>query len=257
VRYRNTNTGQPVDVMLTNASFTGPGGANAFVWRNYSAGQSYKWITNTSQVQLEVRGNGNLYCTPGGAVSAVVPASGGGQIISNTATARLYLETLGGTAGRRVWGMFNDAGANGELRIGSLTDTAGAFTQQNVIVAHHATGYVGLGTATPNSKLHVQGAMSTAAQDLAVATTLTDAHSTVRVTAAATITLPTASAANTGRQYTVLRAVAVGSVTIASNAIDLVTGIATAATLVLTGAAGLRRVQLQSDGTAWRIIAIS
>lgn len=110
-------------------------------------------------------------------------------------------------------------------------------------------GNVGMGNTTPNSVLQVSGAIATAFTAKTAPYTLTATDSTVTVTGATTITLPTAVGI-TGRVYTIKKIDAGGTnVTIATTSAQTIDGVATALLQVQWAS-----TQLQSDGANWIVI---
>lgn len=125
------------------------------------------------------------------------------------------------------------------------------FLFLSLITASSNAQNVGIGTASPLSKLDITGSMATAIQTISSATTLDGTQSTILATpsSAYTITLPTA-ASSTRRIYTIVYSGTAGgnTITIKGNGSEnIVNGGTSANTLALTGGS----VELQSNGTAW------
>lgn len=126
--------------------------------------------TNSPKTKLSVINSGT---------SSVVPASGGGEIISDSVNARLYLEHNAAISGSRVIGLSDISGV---FTIDSYNDTASTVTKQGIISANHLTGNVGIGTISPTSLLHINDTTSLATPSLEISGTNTTALGTLTAT---------------------------------------------------------------------------
>lgn len=126
----------------------------------------------------------------------------------------------------------------------SFTTTGGTTFNINGI-----SNAVGIGTASPNSKLQVAGSFSLPIQSTATALTLDSTHATILVDATSgdvTITLPAASTVN-GRIYTVIKADSTSNKLIFSTTIN-------GSGFTFTQANLPGEYRLQSDGANWFLI---
>jgi hypothetical protein len=169
-----------------------------------------------------------------------------------THNAHLVFESRSTNAPLAVW-------INGSRRLGiygastsgmSVGSYAGIVPPSNGMII---PGSVGIGTPTPNSKLHVAGAISTAIAHKTAAYTLTDTDSIVTCDASAgafTILLPSAVGI-AGRMYTIKKVdSSSNAVTVAPPSGQTIDG---AARYVLS--ARWKYVTVVSNGSNWLIIA--
>lgn len=156
------------------------------------------------------------------------------------------------------------AGGVNRLQIGTtamIINTTGTAYNVTIQSDNDASNFVsdgtndriGIGTASPNSKLSINGSLSTAITSTSTDITLNTTHYTVLVDAsgaARIITLPAATGA-TGRIYTIKKTDnSVNTVTVDGNASETIDG---ALTYVLS--LQWKYVTIQSNGTAWFVIA--
>jgi hypothetical protein len=123
-----------------------------------------------------------------------------------------------------------------------------------LIYGNFSTRRLGINTGSPNSRLHVAGAIATALVSKAADYLATESDSIVLVDATAgnvNITLPTA-AGITGREYTVKRidSIVLNSVSVTPNGAETIDG-ATPYSL----AAQWKYVRIASDGTNWMVVS--
>lgn len=85
--------------------------------------------------------------------SGVTSGTAGALLITNSANARMYFEDAGGVAGNKVVGLSYD---NERFKFQSLTDTAGGYVQENILVLRR-NGLIGIGIDSPDEKLEVAG----------------------------------------------------------------------------------------------------
>lgn len=143
--------------------------------------------------------------------------------------------------------VFNEAGA-------ALTSRFEGDTDANLLVTNGTTDRVGIGTATPTTKLQVNGSFGlnapvTVTTDYVVAAT---ANWIISNRAASnTLTLPTAST-STGRVLKVMTRTAQTVISASANVVQKGGGAATNAILPATIGAW---AELVSDGTSWLIVA--
>ena len=108
------------------------------------------------------------------------------------------------------WKLLGNAGTTAGTNFIGTTDAIDFVTKTNNAEVMRATsaGNVGVGTATPTSKLQVSGSFALPLLNTAAAITLDATHATVRIdatTANVNVTLPAANTA-TGRIYKVIKA---------------------------------------------------
>jgi hypothetical protein len=94
--------------------------------------------------------NAQMHIYEGSTASSLAYVSRGLAISSDTYP-RIVLEETNGTVNSRVIGMYNNAG---QLIFRTLRDDAGAV-QRNIMSMELLSGYVGIGTLSPQSELHV------------------------------------------------------------------------------------------------------
>ena len=114
----------------------------------------------------------------------------------------------------------------------------------------NTNGRLGLKQSSPNSTLHVTGSMAHAVTSTGSAITLDETHHVVLVTAAVTISLPTASGC-TGRKYIIKNAISgPGTVTVGRSGTDTIDGSTTVSLAVAN-----KTTTVISNGSNWYIIA--
>lgn len=153
---------------------------------------------------------------------------------------------VSGTGGSAGFKFGIDASANAELnQLSNLPLIVKTNNTERMRIL--SGGNVGVGTATPNSTLESGGSFAHKLTSTATSLTLTGAHTVVAVTAACTITFPTAVGI-TGRMYTIKSKVA-ATITIATTSSQTIDG---AAPVNLTTQWAILRVI--SDGANWLTI---
>lgn len=135
------------------------------------------------------------------------------------------------------------------------TDADFASTGSNQFLIR-AGGGVGIGTASPNSQLQIEGSFATSVALISSHTTLDGTHCVVLADAtsgAVTVTLPSAVGIM-GRRYTIKRTSVAGSdVTVSTNGLEQLDLAATSRTL--TGSNQF--ITVVSDGSDWWIIGVN
>ena len=113
----------------------------------------------------------------------------------------------------------NDKGNDSDTRIEGDTD-------QNLIFVDASADFVGIGTSSPNSKLHVNGSLSVAYVAKTANYTATSSDSVINCTSGTfTVTLPTAVGI-TGRKYTIKNS-GTGVITIGTTSSQTIDGVTT------------------------------
>lgn len=143
--------------------------------------------------------------------------------------------------------VFNEAGADIDARFEGDTD-------QNLIFLDASTDRVGFGTATPSTKVQVNGSFGRNAPVTVTTNYTVDAADNYVVSnrgSSNTLTLPTASA-NTGREIYIKTVTAFTVVSATSNVVPR--NSTSAGTAILAGTAGAWAL-LVSDGANWVIMA--
>jgi len=143
--------------------------------------------------------------------------------------------------------VFNDNGADVDVRMEGDTDA-------NLFFLDASTDRIGIGTATPLSKLHVNGSFGINAPVTVTANYTVAATDTFIINnraASNTLTLPTASGC-TGRMLFILTLQAQTVISASGNVIPRTS--TSASTAILAGVAGTWAI-LVSNGTNWQIVA--
>lgn len=146
-----------------------------------------------------------------------------------------------------------DMGLDGGLVVNNLAGSTGDLqvkgdTDNNTLFVDVSADSVGAGTASPNSKLHVNGSFSTAYVAKTSTYTASSADHTINCTSGTfTVNLPTASGI-TGRIY-VIKNSGTGVITVDGNSSETIDGAATYSLSVQ-----YQSVTVQSDGANWIII---
>jgi hypothetical protein len=202
---------------------------------------------------LSITGTGNVGIGTT-ASSAKLQVTGTGTdvaILESSSTVGTWLG-LNNTASGRRWSLVSTGSANSEGagRLLVRDEAAGA-----VRATFDTNGNLGLGTASPNSTLQVNGAVAMPYTTTGAATsfTLTNAHQTLRrFSACATITIPQPSTC-AGRIYTLINSNGTGSnvnLTVSTSGTvydDVVNA-------TITALAPNNRITIQSDGTDWIVV---
>ena len=197
--------------------------------------------TSSPQAILDVNGSGtsqSAMLVPRDS-TAMRPSGINGMLRYNTTSAQLETYSSGAWAG---------------LATGSSGGGATQWTTSGSNI-YYGSGNVGIGTTSPTSALHVNGAIATALVTPTTTYTVTSADSIVlanATSAAFSVTLPTAVGIS-GRQYTIKKYDS------SSNAVSIMT----TSSQTIDGAAGYslgnqyQFIQLVSDGANWAIVGLN
>lgn len=135
----------------------------------------------------------------------------------------------------------NDKGNDSDTRIEGDTD-------QNLIFVDASADFVGIGTSSPNSKLHVNGSLSVAYVAKTANYTATSSDSVINCTSGTfTVTLPTAVGI-TGRKYTIKNS-GTGVITIGTTSSQTIDGVTTQ-----TLGTQYMSMDVVSNGANWIIV---
>jgi hypothetical protein len=180
-----------------------------------------------------VRQDSNARTTINGANDA-----NGGIILSYDGATTGTLVVMGAVQGSVV---FNDNSADRDFRIEGDTNA-------NLFTLDAGLDSIGIGTATPNSTLHVAGSISTNLRAMTTTGNITATDSVITASGAFLATLPT-PVGLTGRSVTVINT---GAVTMTvGTAAGLINGATTQA--IISGAGQDSALQFTADGTNWWI----
>jgi len=171
------------------------------------------------------------------------------DILSATASLGLLRSgTLYGSSLQNV----SDGSSYDRLDIGVSHNTGGFGPDSNVVMSVKSGGYVGIGTTSPNSSLHVAGPIATAIASKSTTYTVTATDSIVTASAsggAFTVTLPTAVGI-TGRQYTIKKTDnSANAVTVGTTSAQTIDGSTTSSL-----SSQYQYVTVVSDGANWSIV---
>lgn len=220
----NTNLAAPL-AMRTGSVFTGVWDGSKWIQENngatasnfdfFRSGAGATTLPNgTTDLTDDIYHNGRLAVgatasnqTPKTALSVVnsgtstvTPVAGGGAIISDTTSARIYLEHQSAATNAKTSIIYSEGGST---KFSSVNDSGAGFIQTNLLVLNHTTGNVGIGVGNPTSRLHTIGSEARQITTITAATTLGE-HRYIIAAGATTyaITLPAASSC-IGRIYTI------------------------------------------------------
>lgn len=180
-----------------------------------------------------------------GGTTGMTSTFGRGAILSSNAGGgtRLYMEHTTAPSGSRAIMIYTD---NGQFKVGSVSDTAGAFVRPDILTIPHATGLVGVNLAAPQSNLDVNGSFASAIRAVAGSFTVgASDYTVVATTAGANVILPAPATTNARRIYNIKNGTT-GNITITGN----IDGVA-AATLTISS---LQSRQVHSSGNTWWVI---
>ena len=214
--------------------------ASASTVYGYSAG----WTTSGSNIYNNNSGNVGI-----GTSSPNYPlhVSGSGTVmqqIESSNTMGTWLALNNSSTGGGTWNIISTGSDNGE--------TAG-----NLLIRDNSTvrmalktgsGYVGIGTTSPSSTLHVNGSISVKRTAYSSSNVISSTDHIVAVTtsSAVTLTLPNAATEGSGREYIIKSETSSASITISTIASQTIDG---AASKSITTGYGV--VRLYSDGSNW------
>lgn len=176
-----------------------------------------------------------VHVSPGAAQTGAINMTGeirGQRFFASSSVGNGGTVSLQSAGNSRFWIV-----ANTTLKLGGLSDNS-----TNPPLAIRNTGQVGINDTVPTSILGIKGSISLPLTSVSTNTTLDATHHTVRVTAASTITFPTASSC-AGRIYCVINYNTGGNITTSA----YLSPLAVSTTTVANGAT----VWVQSDGTNW------
>ena len=247
--YRDYTTGQKEFLDLYNQRYSGVGQYGIRLqkrgggeYRNFIIDQSDGTTTTNILTITPDRDIGIGTKTPG--CPLVVVGSNPTEELSGSTPALLFTTIQSSGQQWELAGAYNDPNSI------SLVDVTNGNVQRIVV---SSSGNVGIGTASPNSKLNIAGPIATAIANKTADYTLTDSDSTITGDAsggAITITLPSASGI-AGRIYTLKKIdSSTSTVTVATSNSETIDG---ASTYSLSDQ--WKYVSVQSDGTNWIIIA--
>lgn len=227
-------SGNGLTINGTNPTITTNGDASS-----YYGGYTHTYLNNSLYFSL---GTARAGATYGGYLSSKNVTSGVLSVYLGVAAAAGAEIYNGSTASINILTIYGASGQSGDYT--KWVDYSG-----NTLMVLKSTGNFGIGTASPNSTLNINGSFAKTYISKAVDYTATSSDCVIDVTATGkTITLPTAVGI-TGRQYTI-KLTASGTGTIATTTSQTIDGSST-----YSLSAQYKYVTVVSNGSNWIITA--